>query len=325
MRLPHNLIERLTLVAGSPAELCAALGDAAGGAEVAEIERLCAAGLPPITSLGAFSVMTGYNPGFVWALANRTARYYRVFEIPKGRATRRIEAPRIALKLIQKWLSHHFSEKWKPLDEVHGFVPGRSHLTAASVHLRAEWILSIDLENFFPSTPIEQIRCSLRKLGYRDGAGLELLANLLSYRGRLSQGAPTSPVVSNIALSEVDCALSDIAKNYGIRFTRYADDITLSGMAGVEFPEDLLERIREQFATTPWRLSERKVHFAKSPARLKVHGLLVHGEELRLTKGYRNRLRAYRHLMHMGRIAAEDEVRVAGHLNYARQIERSKP
>jgi len=306
MRLPHNLTERLTLVAGSPAELSAALGDAAGGEEVAEIEQLSAAGLPPITSLGALSVMTGYNPGFVWALANRTERYYRVFEIPKGRATRQIEAPRVALKLIQKWLSHHFSAKWKPLDEVHGFVPGRSHLTAASVHLRAEWILSIDLENFFPSTPIGQIRGSLRKLGYPDGEGLELLANLLSFHERLSQGAPTSPVISNIALSDIDGALAGIARDRGIRFTRYADDITFSGAVGVEFPEDLLTKVREQFAGTPWQVSERKVHFAKSPARLKVHGLLVHGDELRLTKGYRNRLRAYRHLMHLDRIAADD-------------------
>jgi len=323
MRLPHNLTERLTLIAGSPLELIAALGDAAGGEEVAEIERLSAAGLPPVTSLGALSVMTGFNPGFIWALANRTERYYRVFEIPKGQTTRQIEAPRVALKLIQKWLSYHFSEKWRPLDEVHGFVPGRSHLTAASVHLRAEWILSIDLENFFPSTPTDQIRDSLRKLGYRDGEGLELLTNLLSFRGRLSQGAPTSPVISNIALSDIDSALSDVAREFGIRFTRYADDITFSGMTDVDFPEDLLARTREQLVGTPWRVSERKVCIAKFPARLKVHGLLVHGSELRLTKGYRNRLRAYRHLMHLGRIAADDVTRVTGHLNYASQIARS--
>ncbi|WP_165772027.1 reverse transcriptase family protein [Niveispirillum lacus] len=300
------------------------MGDAAGGEEVAEIGRLSAAGLPPITSLNALSVMTGYNPGFVWALANRTARYYRVFEIPKGRGTRQIEAPRVALKLIQKWLCHHFSAKWQPLDAVHGFVPGRSHLTAASVHLRAEWILSIDLENFFPSTPIDQIRGSLRKLGYQDGDGLELIANLLSFRGRLSQGAPTSPVISNIALSDIDGILSDIARNFRIRFTRYADDITFSGISGVQLPDELLASVREQFVGTPWRISERKIHIAKSPARLKVHGLLVHGDELRLTKGYRNRLRAYRHLMQLGRIDASDLGKVTGHMNYASQIERLK-
>lgn len=325
MRLPHDLTERLTLVAGSPTELIAALGDAAGVEEVAEIERLSAAGLPPITSLRALSVMTGYNPGFVWALAHRTTRYYRVFEIPKGRATRQIEAPRVALKLIQKWLSHHFSAKWKPLDGVHGFVPGRSHLTAASVHLRADWILSIDLENFFPSTPSDQIRGSIRKLGYQDGEGLDLLENLLSFRGRLSQGAPTSPVISNIALSDIDGVLSGVATDFGIRFTRYADDITFSGTADVEFPEDLLAKVREQFVGTPWRISEKKVHIAKSPTRRKVHGLLVHNDELRPTKGYRNRLRAYRHLMHLGRIADDDLGRITGHLNYASQIKRNKP
>jgi len=323
MRLPHNLIERLTLVAGSPAELCAALGESIAVGEPAEIERLHAAGLPPVTSLGSLSVMTGYNPGFVWALLNRTEKYYRVFYIQKGRHRRQIEAPRVSLKLIQKWLGYHFAAKWQPLNEVHGFVPGRSHLTAASEHLRAQWIVSLDLENFFPSTPTGEIRHSLLELGYRERDSLDILVKLLSYEDRLSQGAPTSPVIANIALAKIDKSLSAISKELGIRFTRYADDITFSGLERLANANDIINRVIELLAGTPWRIANQKIHVAESPDRLKVHGLLVHGDKIRLTKGYRNRLRAYRHLLGTGRISDDDLARIKGHLNYGDQVEKS--
>jgi RNA-directed DNA polymerase len=323
MRLPHTLVDRLTLVASSPDDVCTALGDAIKTEEETEIHRLCDAQLPPITSLAALSVMTGYNPGFVWLLANRTDRFYRVFEIPKGRSVRQIEAPRVALKLIQKWISVHLSSQWRTLDEVHGFVRGRSHLTAASAHLGAKWILSVDLENFFPSISAEKIRESLQAVGYRDGEGLEILVKLLSFKGRLCQGAPSSPVISNIAFATVDSALCDMAEKHSVRFTRYADDITFSGQDTRCNPESLLDELLHIIKETPWKISERKIHIAKHPTRLKVHGLLVHRENLALTKGYRNKIRAYKHLLRKGRIADGDRKRVTGHLNYAAQVDET--
>lgn len=57
------------------------------------------------------------------------------------------------------------------------------------------------------------------------------------------------------------------------------------------------------------------------PNRLKVHGLLVHGEKVRLTKGYRNRIRAYKHLYGKDKIKDEDVKRIVGHITYASQVE----
>lgn len=324
MRLPHNIIDRITLVARGPAELIAALGDQCEVEEKTEIRRLCEEGLPPVTSLDALSVMTGYNPGFAWSLVYRSEKYYRIFTIPKGHSCRQIEAPRVAMKIIQKWLSVHFSKKWKPHHAVHGFVPGRSHLTAASTHVGAKWILSVDIESFFPSTPLEYIRSALLALGYRKGNGLKILENLCSFRGRLAQGAPTSPVISNIVLSDLDKELADMAVRDGLYFSRYADDITFSGKDLKFDHQYLLESLKNSFSATPWRLSAKKTSLCKYPQRLKVHGLLVHGDELRLTKGYRNRIRGFRHLVEKGRVSESDEARIKGHLNYARQVEKMR-
>lgn len=322
MRLPHNLLENVALITDGPAELIASLGEKCATEEAEEIIRLFGLGLPPVTSLNALSVMTGYNPGFVWSLVDRPEKYYRVFDIPKGAQRRQIEAPKVSLKLIQKWFSLHFERKWQPHDAVHGFVRGRSHISAAQKHVTAEWVVSIDIENFFPSTLNRDARAALIRLGYRTEAALSTIESLCCRYERLAQGAPSSPVLSNIALHPVDQRVSAIADLHGANFTRYADDIVLSGKG--KAPENIVGELAAVFEGTSWRLSERKRLVSQLPDRLKVHGLLVHGEHIRLTKGYRNRLRAFRHLMERGAIGEADRRRINGHLNYAHQVERER-
>lgn len=319
MRLPHNLLENVGLLTDGPEELIAALGEECGVGEADEIFRLFSLGLPPVSSLKALAVMTGYNAGFVWSLVDRPEKYYRVFDIPKGRQVRRIEAPMVALKLIQKWFSLHFERQWKPHDAVHGFVRGRSHLSAARKHVTAEWVVSVDIENFFPSTLKKDVRAAMVRLGYHSEESLSTMESLCCRYERLAQGAPSSPVVANIALDKLDQRIAAIADHHGVVFTRYADDIVLSGRGRA--PEKIIEELVAVFDGTSWHLSAQKQSVSQLPDRLKVHGLLVHGQHVRLTKGYRNRLRAFRHLLDRGAIKDADQRRVCGHLNYSRQIE----
>ena len=319
MRLPHNLLENVGLLTDGPEELIAALGEGCGVGEADEIFRLFGLGLPPVTSLKALAVMTGYNPGFIWSLVDRPEKYYRVFEIPKGRQVRRIEAPRVALKLIQKWFSLHFERQWKPHDAVHGFVRGRSHISAARKHVTAEWVVSVDIENFFPSTLKKDVRAAMLRLGYRSEVSLSTIESLCCRYERLAQGAPSSPVLANIALDPLDQKIAAIADRHGVVFTRYADDIVFSGRGRA--PASIVEELNAIFEGTSWLLSAQKQSVKHLPDRLKVHGLLVHGEHVRLTKGYRNRLRAFRHLLDRGAIKEADQRRICGHLNYSQQIQ----
>ena len=178
---------------------------------------------------------------------------------------------------------------------------------------------SVDIESFFPSTTSAEIEKSLRLLGYQTDESVNLLKQLCCYGERLAQGAPSSPVLSNIALAELDLAVSKIAFNHEATFTRYADDIVLSGTS--TFPSSLSDEIGAIFGPSPWNLSKRKQHAAIYPDRLKVHGLLVHGQQLRLTKGYRNKIRGFRQRLEKGEVKQEDFSRLTGHVSYARQIE----
>ena len=320
MRLPHPLTSNLGFLAQNPDDLTLLLGSACKEPERKLIFEYFALRLPPVTSLNALSVMFGYNPGFTWSLLHNTTRHYRTFTVPKGRKHRRITAPRVALKLIQKWLSVHFARRWTAPDQVFGFVSGRSHIGAAYCHLGAQWVISADIQNFFPSVSRLRIARSLAEIGYHDHATIGVITSLVCYGHGLAQGSPASPILSNIVLRHLDTKLSQLAHATNTIYTRYADDIVFSGQQGN--PTIMLDRICQVIESDGWRISERKKHVQQTPGRLKVHGLLVHGTKLRLTKGYRNRIRAYRHLLGKNRVSSSDIPTFNGHLEYADSVNR---
>ena len=88
-------------------------------------------------------------------------------------------------------------------------------------------------------------------------------------------------------------------------------------------PAELVAQVKGVLAKNRWEIAPEKEHIAELPARLKVHGLLVHGPQPRLTKGYRNKIRAYRHLVASGKISTVDISRIQGHISYADHVEKA--
>ena len=232
------------------------MGDTCGEEEAALIRHYGANGLPPVCSREAIATMFGYNPGFIWSLLEKTEKHYRLFTIPKGRGQRSISAPRVGLKLIQRWLNLHWSLVWLPPECVHGFIAGKSHVSAAKFHRNARWVISADIADFFPSVKTARVRQGLEILGYADHDSLEILEQLVCLDGALTQGAPTSPILSNIALMELDTKLETLAAEVDAVYTRYADDIVFSGKN--DLPEGLDVSIKALIAEDGWTLSEEK-------------------------------------------------------------------
>lgn len=285
-----------------------------------EIRRVFARGLPPAVSLRTLSTLFGVSASFIGAISRSPDRYYRIFEIKKGNKTRTIQAPRVALKILQAWLGRHIAKAVQLPDCVYGFVPGRSGVKeAAQLHCPAKWVYSLDIRDFFPSITAQQVRDGLIAIGYAANSA-DFLSKILTLNDALPQGSPASPVISNIVFGPTDHELKALSEELGVRYTRYADDLVFSG--GETPPSELQTRVRAIMTGAGWVIANGKERLAQLPARLKVHGLLVHGDRPRLTKGYRNKIRAFEHLFSVGRIRAEDLPRIKGHLAHSRFIDR---
>lgn len=286
-----------------------------------EIRHLVGSGLAPAASTLTVSTLFGVSAEFIGAMTRAPHRYYRRFAIRKGKKIRQIEAPKVALKLIQRWIGAHLANATSLPNCVFGFVPGKSGVTeGAQMHCGSHWVYSLDLRNFFSNIASSRVILALIARGYSERAA-NVIARFCTLEGRLPQGSPASPVLSNLVFLETDIALQVIANVASVRYSRYADDLVFSGQGDV--PINLVKQVKAVLLAHAWEIAPEKEYLVKLPARLKVHGLLVHGLTPRLTKGYRNRIRAYRHLLITNKIAPEDLSRISGHIAYADHVEKA--
>lgn len=221
---------------------------------------------------------------------------YTEFSIKKKMGgERKISAPHQSLKLIQSALNLILSAVYEPKYYVTGFVPDKSIVDNAKVHVGRNYVYNIDLENFFPSIELNRIK-SVLKLPPFSLKGTErekiayLLACLTCNDGRLPQGSPTSPVLSNIVCQKMDRRLNGLAKKVGVKYTRYADDITFSAdydAFNLDFKVEMRKIILEQ----NFKINEKKVRLQGRGYKQEVTGLIVN-EKLNVSKKYVREVRA---------------------------------
>ena len=165
---------------------------------------------------------------------------YVTFKVKKASGgEREISSPATALKLIQRKLADVLNSVYTPRQAVHGFVPNRSVVSNAALHVGARFVLNIDLEDFFPSINFGRVRGMFMAEPYKvDPIVATVLAQICCFENVLPQGAPSSPVVSNMICGRLDSQLQKVAKRYNCLYSRYADDLTLSTRTS-SFPKSL--------------------------------------------------------------------------------------
>lgn len=251
-----------------------------------------------------------YRKLILYLYGIRPEKRYVSFDVPKKSGqTRRISAPIKGLKIVQQKLAQAlqivYEERLKY--PVHGFVSDCSILTNAKEHARSRFILNIDLEDFFPSINFGRVR-GLFIWRYRFSPSVAtLLAQICCHNNQLPQGAPTSPVISNMICAKLDKELTQLAKNQDCIYTRYADDITFSttipripyplarpdsrdGYSRLRIGEELLNIIENN----GFKLNAKKIRLHGRDERQIVTGLVVN----RFPNVRRNYIRQIRAMLH---------------------------
>ena len=215
-------------------------------------------------------------------------RMYNDFEIakPSGKI-RVINAPDGRLKILQRYIADLLDHIYRPRHPVHGFVLERSVRTNASSHLKSKFAINLDIENFFGSISENRIIGLLKAVGVDDRAA-EVVARICCNRGHLPQGAPSSPILSNMTCFRLDKELQRIAKAAHCIYTRYADDITfssyqpLSGLFEGAVPpagnfdlELLAPDLKQSFLNNGFKINAGKVHYSDRNSRRTVTGLKI--------------------------------------------------
>ena len=114
----------------------------------------------------------------------------------------------------------------------------RNIVDNAKRHTKKQEILNIDLKDFFTQFHFGRVRGMLMAKPYNLGKeAATTIAQIACHNGILPQGAPTSPILTNMLCVPLDNSLMLFAKKHGLTYTRYADDLTFSSYKACLFEE----------------------------------------------------------------------------------------
>jgi hypothetical protein len=241
-----------------------------------------------LKSAKAFYAFLGVGTGEREFLEKHAAYRYTQASIPKRRGgTRTLLVPERRLKFLQRKTLKLLEELHSPRAPVHGFVVGRGPVTNANEHQKRPYLLNLDLKNYFGTVTRRRVVGLLEALGI-DGEVAKAVGVICVTRNQLPQGAPTSPLLANMISYRLDRDLMGFAKQHLLRYTRYADDISLSSYAhplalfegGLPLSgrvpiEQLSEALRGAIQSNGFEINPEKVWYSGPKSRKEVTGLIV--------------------------------------------------
>ena len=216
----------------------------------------------------------------------RNKKHYRTFTIPKkSGGVRTISAPVRMLKSMLTYTNRILQAFFEAPECVTGFVPGKSVVDNAELHIGKNYVFNTDLKDFFPSIPQARVWGALqcRPFGFNKTVA-SAIAGLCctevpvgeEMRFTLPQGSPCSPVLTNIVCHNLDWRLRGLARRFHLSYSRYADDITFSSNHDV-YREDgeFMAELRRIVAGQNFSINEKKTRLRKRGERQEVTGLVV--------------------------------------------------
>lgn len=288
--------------------------------------------VPPLRTKGELSQWLGIEPNELDWFADRRRQERTLPEGPlrnyiyrwickRDGSARLIESPKRRLKAIQRRILKQIIDRIPPHSAAHGFRAGRSIKTSATPHTGQAVVLKMDLKDFFPGIFPARIVAIFMTAGYpeevaRTLAGLcassvprAVLAleesnsdptkwktvTQLYRQPHLPQGAPTSPALANLAAFRFDCRVAGLARKAVAQYTRYADDLVISG--GAEFAK-VVARIPVSVGTIAieegFEVNMRKTRIMRHSVAQRALGLVVNSH-LNVSRASFDRLKAILH------------------------------
>jgi len=221
-------------------------------------------------------------------------------------------------------------EKKYPHPSAYGYVRHRNTKDNAEKHCGASRILHADITNYFPSISILRIKDVFIRFGLQVEVA-EILAEFVTLQDKLPLGLHPSPMLANLVCLDLDDKIRKLASKYQCEYTRYADDISISG--------DLVpsrDEIASLLETEGFVMSKRKFRITKPGQAHYVTGLSVTDQKPRIPRKMKKQLRQELYYCrrfgireHLGRISGySDDIdyagvcRIDGTVRYVSYIEK---
>lgn len=262
---------------------------------------------------------------------------YKTYEIRQGKSGKKryIEEPIPELKKVQQGLI--------ALYENFPFFPqciarrGKSISDNASYHLDAKYILRVDIKQCFQSVRPFHILNALQQYVIDNTLAMMIdgltfcffdptcLSQKIRANRRpvpmLPTGAPTSPVLCNIALTPIDTDIIKLIKGRGYQYSRYMDDIHIS-TTNKKRDWSLLPEVTEILKNHEFEVNTKKSKWMTNASDSVVITGVQLGAKSKVPKDFRRMLRAK--LCNLARDKRDLDKETLGCLAYVKSIDENK-
>ncbi|MFO0881269.1 MAG: reverse transcriptase family protein [Gemmataceae bacterium] len=189
--------------------------------------------------------------------------HYEQLELPQpGGKIRRVVNPRGLLRRLQ---SVFYESVLLPGLErspySHGGVRGRNILTNVKAHLGQTFVFTADLADFYPSIRRERVFRLFERLGLSQEVA-RLCSRLCTFNHRLEQGLVTSPILADQLMAPVDERIAGSCRRAGLVYTRFVDDLAISGPFDLE-PSGIPALVRRIVGEHGFHCNEEKDQFGQ--------------------------------------------------------------
>lgn len=227
---------------------------------------------------------------------NSDSNYSEFKILKKNGGIRIINSPEKSLMRVLRIINFLFQIIFEPYSHQnsYGFLNGKDIRKNAIPHINKNYILNMDIQNFFPSIQFRRIKVVLELNPFnlnnnREQIGF-IIANLCTLSGVLPQGSPTSPILSNIVTQKLDRKITSFCKRNKIKYTRYADDLTFSSNKKI-FNQTLIDQLSQIVRSENFIINDKKTRVKSSMDRQQVTGLIVN-RKLNIKREYLQKTRA---------------------------------
>lgn len=312
------------------------------------------AGSRPILSLNHLAKLSGAALPYLREIVKRRADPYQDIRLEKrgGRGLRPISAPEPVLLEVQRVVLARALDGVPLHSSAYAYRKNRSVVECASQHTGAQWLIKLDLHNFFGSINERQVYAAFRRRLYSPLVSFELArlctrldsrvaktgydfariqeryaaipAYASAHLGVLPQGAPTSGVLANMSVSTMDKQISDRALENGLIYTRYSDDITLSTASQMSRAkaQAIVREVTTVVESNGHRIHNKKTRIVPPGARHVVLGLLLAEDTVRLLPEFRRRIEVHvRGVSRFGLVEHSDHRKFKSVLSFINHVE----
>ena len=267
------------------------------------------------------------------ALIRSAPHRYKVYEIEKRHPGkfRTIAQPAQEVKALQYWVMKNVLGKIAVHPVATAYRRGRTIVHNAKPHARGRFLLKLDFGDFFPSLRAYDFKRVIKRSGIGlTAVEIETLCRILFWKPkrtnslRLSIGAPSSPMLSNILMADFDQHVLTLCVANGVKYTRYADDLSFSARrsgALQEVEEGVLQlcgRLRSPSLTIN---RSKTVRVSKREARRVTGLVLTNDQKMSLGREEKRRIRASVHHFVTERLADDEIMTLRGMLAYVNSVE----